>query len=681
VVNLFDGGIISNNTADVGGGVCIDGNFIMTGGDVADNIAKNQGGGVYIGNGVFKLYSGKILGNTAINGGGIWVDADYLGRLFVFDDAVFSNNYASVAYVDRDSVFDDMYNLYIGSKVVWTAPFKQGYNNYDIGYSSDIPPANTDEAGNANGKHVGVYGGDLLYFLIIAIVLGSVVSIGLFFCFFKDKSSGLRKKWVIPVVLIMILLFSLSICVFVPWVGRQNANIKNGVHVGDVNELKKAIDNAPDGVRVAIIFDKGIALTESLIIPANKDISLSSNSNFEFFKLVGMFGTSTIIVESDSVLRLDGINVTHANGATGTGVTINSDGTLIMSDGVIFGNTCGYAEYAGGGVANNGGTVNLLGGAISNNKARAGSGIDNNYGTVNVSDGVIANNTAEEYGGGVANRGGIFSMSGGIIVNNTATTGGGVHIWTATDFTMSGGIVSNNTANEAGGGVYIYGGVFEMSGVSIISGNSATTCGGGVYNDQGIFNMMDGNVSNNRAVSGGGVYNSGTSYVQAILGRVPWVPSDDDDNYDMRIDGNFTMHNGVIFGNIAKDQGGGVYNKGNFQMINCEISDNVATNGGGIYNKRGELRMSGGKNSDNIASENGGGIAVPSNTQLEWVYISNNAAFSNNRAAVAYNRNPTDDTLYNSHIANKVTWTSPFTQGYNNYDISYTSNLPIALIP
>jgi len=51
--------------------------------------------------------------------------------------------------------------------------------------------------------------------------------------------------------------------------------------------------------------------------------------------------------------------------------------------------------------------------------------------------------------------------------------------------------------------------------------------------------------------------------------------------------------------------------------------------------------------------------------------------FSNNRASAAYDRAESDDELYRKHIGSRVTWTSPFEQGYNNYDISYTKGTPI----
>jgi hypothetical protein len=50
--------------------------------------------------------------------------------------------------------------------------------------------------------------------------------------------------------------------------------------------------------------------------------------------------------------------------------------------------------------------------------------------------------------------------------------------------------------------------------------------------------------------------------------------------------------------------------------------------------------------------------------------------FSNNHASAAHSRNKIHDTIYSSQIKGEV-WSKPFTNGYNNYDISYVFGTPI----
>jgi len=92
-----------------------------------------------------------------------------------------------------------------------------------------------------------------------------------------------------------------------------------------------------------------IALSEALVIPINKSITLTSKSNVKFYKLLGANNTSALFVDSGSVLELDGIIVTHGSGEGGQGVIVKTGSAFIMHSGEISGNNCfGY----GGGVSN-----------------------------------------------------------------------------------------------------------------------------------------------------------------------------------------------------------------------------------------------------------------------------------------------------------------------------------------
>ncbi|MDR2203966.1 MAG: hypothetical protein LBE76_06695, partial [Nitrososphaerota archaeon] len=154
------------------------------------------------------------------------------------------------------------------------------------------------------------------------------------------------------------------------------------VVVTSQGELFDAVKNAPDGESTVIAIDRDITLTEALKIPADKNITLTSDSNSVLYNLRGADGQSTITVEAYGELVLDGIIVTHTANAKGTGVTVNNNGKLTLYSGRIFNNT------------------------VTNN------------------------------GGGVYNNG-IFIMSGGELYNNTATNGGGVYNYA--NFTITGG--------------------------------------------------------------------------------------------------------------------------------------------------------------------------------------------------------------------------------------------------
>ncbi|MCL2359448.1 MAG: hypothetical protein LBH74_03610 [Nitrososphaerota archaeon] len=309
--------------------------------------------------------------------------------------------------------------------------------------------------------------------------------------------------------------------------------------VENENSLRVAVNRAVGSTVIAIGTD--IQLNAPLVIATDKNITLKSRGNDGLFRLIGASGADTLTVEDGGILELAGIIVTHTSGATGTGVTVKSGGTLTMSGGEISGN-----------IANQGGGVS-------------------NRGRFTLSGGKISANTAD-YGGGVYN-GGSFSLTGGTITKNTASRGGGVASGDSKEnyasFTMSGGEISNNIAT-------------------------------------------------NDLTGGGGI---------ALVG-------------------------------------------GSFHMTDGAISGNSALNGGGMHNENGVVRLSGGMISNNNASDNGGGIYVKN---LDDLYVFDGVVFSDNQASASYNRDHADDELYNTHIGKKITWTTPYTQGYNNYDISYTN--------
>jgi hypothetical protein len=366
------------------------------------------------------------------------------------------------------------------------------------------------------------------------------------------------------VTLLVVVLVS-SLFVYVVIDSAIGVSLDSAIQVKNEDELKNAINNAPTNRSAVITITNDITLTHcsytsinsyssTLIIPANKDITLTGKSENGFYKLIGAVDTCTIVVEGGGVLRLDGVSVTHKNGVTGCGVYImHGGGMLYLYNGEISGNIADNATFSGGGV------------------------IISNSGTFVMSGGKITDNIADKDGGGVDNYG-TFIMSGGEISGNTAgSCGGGVHLYYPSNFTMSGGTISGNIANFGGGVSIIYGG-FTLSG-GTISGNIAFKQGGGVYNaGPDPFVMSDGMISSNSAEEGGGVYHK----------------------YDV-----FTMSGGEITGNTAT-LGGGVYNNYVFNRQGGVISDNTAANkGNNVYPGDNGNSSDGNDNSPNDGSSYG----------------------------------------------------------------------------
>ena len=395
---------------------------------------------------------------------------------------------------------------------------------------------------------------------------------------------------------------------------------------------------------------------------------------------------------------------------------VHSDGVFSMSGGKISNNQAiklnpsenfGFGGRGGGVYMSDYGSFTMTNGEISNNTANFGGGVYMRYSSFSMSGGKISNNQVTNQtatlndiyqygtaglGGGVFSEGpwgGSFTLSGGEISGNTAVCGGGVSGW-GTDFSMSGGTITNNTATYlgggSGGGVHMFRGSFSMSGGTItnnLAANGNAGVGGGVFMIQGSFILSNGLIAYNRAGSaGGGAYVFFSDFSMSG-GTITNNIARDGGGVFMGV-GSFTMSGGVIANHTVVSVGGGVVvdDDGVFELVGGVISGNTARGnigGGGVYVAAGgSAVLLDGVISGNVATTNGGGVWITSTNNVadfERLYVGETVVFSNNVARAAYNRDAIHNAVYGKQIYG-TTWSAPFTQGYNNYDISYTYGSP-----
>ncbi len=171
--------------------------------------------------------------------------------------------------------------------------------------------------------------------------------------------------------------------------------------------------------------------------------------------VTGAAGSPSITVAGGASLTISDCRptagtITHAAGAVGSGIEVESKGTLVLWNGTISGNT---ADSLGGGGVRNSGSFTMYGGTISGNNAGS-------------------------YDGGGVTNGGVgtsFTMYGGTISGNSAKSGGGVLNNPHGSLTISGGSITGNiaTANGGGGGVRVYSeGRVTLSGATTIRDNA-----------------------------------------------------------------------------------------------------------------------------------------------------------------------------------------------------------------
>ncbi len=374
-----------------------------------------------------------------------------------------------------------------------------------------------------------------------------------------------------------------------------------------------------------------------------------------------------IHIGSDGDLTISGGMVSRNRaGAEGGGIW-NGMGTLRVMGTVVRDNSAAGndPDQGGGGLYNNGGgTIALSGGAmVKDNQATgtsgSGGGILNNEGaTLTITDSRIETNEANRAGGGIEDVSGsasAFTITNSKVdknkVNNAPGNGGGIHIGGDGNLTITGGTVNTNRAGSEGGGIWNNSGTLTVMGTQIrnnsAAGHDPDQGGGGLYNNGGgTIAITEGTeISGNQATgtsgSGGGILNNTDATLTIADSRI-------DNNVANRAGGGiedasgsasaFTLTNTMITNNRvnnAPGNGGGVHvgGDGNTTVTGGIVSGNQAgREGGGLWNGSGTMELSGVVVTDNSAAGNasnhgGGGLFnVRGNLVLEDVTVSSNRA-------------------------------------------------------
>lgn len=306
-------------------------------------------------------------------------------------------------------------------------------------------------------------------------------------------------------------------------------------------------------------------------------------------------------------LNISGENTILRTGSIGGGKTTGTGNIGSAKVNISGGDITGQVIMAGTGDENNYCEFTMTGGIIHDTDVINGNTIENQY---NDPKPDVKIQYLEKNGGAVwmDDSIGVTNITGGTIEKCTAYRGGAVYM-TGGTFTLSenGKIFNNKVLYSAddkfsgrGGGVYVTGGTANINGGAIDS-NAVQVRGGGLYvtgegEKKGEVKVSNGSIKKNTAGlnesrpdvgRGGGVYLEG---------------------------GDFTMTGGNITDNIANYGGGGVYlakGEGIFTLNgeNAIISHNTATSGGGIYLYVNPY-LNQGRIEGNIAKENGGGMYI-----------------------------------------------------------------------
>ena len=268
--------------------------------------------------------------------------------------------------------------------------------------------------------------------------------------------------------------------------------------------------------------------------------------------------------------------ITQKQGGSVSSLVYAENGSIVnMSGGYV----CGASSLrAGGGIEIcNNSSLNVSGGVIAGNSAYSGGGVYAKASTVTITNGVISGNSTLDsvgFGGGImAENGGSVTVSGGYITNNRYAKfcgkdgdgchgGAGLAAIKGADVAIYGGQITGNYSDEAGGGVYVTNiGQQDMAWLKVTGGIIASNVsyrseGAGIRVGQKVDAFINGPkesngtkksivyITNNHCMSrfdwgGGGIFVQGDSKNADNAGRL-------------------FVYNSYISSNTAGGYGGGV---------------------------------------------------------------------------------------------------------------------------
>jgi len=246
---------------------------------------------------------------------------------------------------------------------------------------------------------------------------------------------------------------------------------------------------------------------------AISDANGSSESDTINISVTGtiMLGGTELTIANNGALTINGLGASQltVSGNDASRVFNIASGANATISGLTISRGNSGSSFGGGGIFNNGGTVNLTNSTVSGNSANGGSGggILNLGGTVNLTSSTVSGNSASN-GGGILNSGTVNLTNSTVSGNSTSNGGGGIFNSIGT-VNLTNSTVSGNSATNSGGGIFNNGGnsILTLTN-STVSGNSANNSGGGITNG-GTVTLTNSTASGNSAGSGGGIANFG----------------------------------------------------------------------------------------------------------------------------------------------------------------------------
>jgi len=228
------------------------------------------------------------------------------------------------------------------------------------------------------------------------------------------------------------------------------------------------------------------------------DLSGAISTNTASYSGGGIYASNSVLHLTDATVGLAGGasgNRLGTSGNTGAGLYLANNTTALLSNTVVISNTFQTSSFTyGGGIYATAGTDLTL----------QNSRIEQH----------LAPSAGDGRGAGIYLDGSTATLDNSQILTNTAgAVGGAVRMWQSSSLTVRNGsvIAGNQSLNGGGGGIAADGTPSITITDSVMRNNIAASNGGAIYSNNGVLNVARTHLHHNRALSGGAIYQTGSS--------------------------------------------------------------------------------------------------------------------------------------------------------------------------
>ncbi len=354
-----------------------------------------------------------------------------------------------------------------------------------------------------------------------------------------------------------------------------------------VTNGEMGLGNAQNLIVNSVVFDqrKGSGFGGSVLNIGNLTIQNGSsftNNKADYGGAIYHGGTSKTLNISNSSFS--------GNTATSSGGAINNTGILSVTDSVFEKN---HGIYNGGAIITTGKTE-IIRTTFNGNKASEGGAIHvgGNNGNLSISDSNFFNNETSINSQGTSDFGGAINAVGKLTINNSrfennrSTEGGAIKLRQSSAETLitGGNFTKNSALIRDGGAIDQSDGNLTIDGTIFVQNQSLAGDGGAIYTNSELTIKGNAEFSDNSAKTNGGAINAISNSKLNIDGASFFKNHADNGNGGaLRIMGNTVLENTVFSENRAL-KGGGIMNSGFLTIAGgTSFIDNKAAAGGAVY--------------------------------------------------------------------------------------------------